>query len=94
MKITPLLSRFKQYNIHASLDKLVLRNRIGGQIQISGPLVTYFVLNILGSGATGIKKTGSGINRKSVQSVQTDAVVSAQTKQIRLTVSYEVTQHN
>jgi hypothetical protein len=36
--MTPLLSRFLQNNIRASLDKLALRNRGVGQKKISGPL--------------------------------------------------------
>ena len=37
--MTPLLSRFLQNNIRASLDKLALRNRGVGQKKISGPLL-------------------------------------------------------
>jgi hypothetical protein len=36
--MTPLLSRFLQNNIRASLNKLALRNRGVGQKKISGPL--------------------------------------------------------
>ena len=38
--MTPLLSRFLQNNIRASLDKLALRNRGVGQKKISGPLIS------------------------------------------------------
>ena len=40
LKITPLLLRFQQYNIRALLEKLTLRNRGVGQINISGSLIT------------------------------------------------------
>ena len=36
-KITPLLSRFQQFEIRSSLDKLVLRNRSVGQKTIRDP---------------------------------------------------------
>ena len=38
LKIAPLLSRFQQYNIHASLDRLELENRGVGQKKNYGPL--------------------------------------------------------
>ena len=39
LKIMPLLSRFQQYNIRTSLDKLVVRNCSDRQQKVYGPLL-------------------------------------------------------
>jgi hypothetical protein len=45
-KMTPLLSRFLQNNIRASLDKLALRDRGVGQKFFSGPLIPSLTVRV------------------------------------------------